>query len=137
MNDKKSCIAAGIEELEGQIGKRLCVVRIQQGLKLQAVASLIDVSHQQISKYEKGVSRISAGTLLYLSRTMKVPIGDFFPRDGEVVRLHEMEKLEAEFIHLLRALGPVQQKLLFSFMRGRQGFTAAEQPEAEQMQMAL
>jgi transcriptional regulator with XRE-family HTH domain len=42
------------------------------------LAKVIDLTFQQLQKYEKGTNRVSASTLQKLAATMKVPITYFF-----------------------------------------------------------
>ena len=134
--DSQRSIEQEIATYDGQIGKRLAALRLQQGLKLQTLAIYSGVSQQQISKYEKGVSRITAGTLFQLASKMKLPIAMFFPETGEILKLHDMLKAEAEFICLLRALPAEQQKLMLDFMKARSP-RAGKSPDLSQLKLVL
>ncbi len=60
------------------IGKRLRQLRTDRGLTQTQLGELLDVSFQQIQKYEKGTNRIGSGRLWVISRLLKSPIGYFF-----------------------------------------------------------
>ncbi|MET4806252.1 helix-turn-helix transcriptional regulator [Limibacillus sp. MBR-115] len=60
------------------IGKRLRQLRTDRGLTQTQLGELLDVSFQQIQKYEKGTNRIGSGRLWVISRLIKSPIGYFF-----------------------------------------------------------
>lgn len=63
------------------VGARLRAERLLMGLSQTDLGEAIGVSFQQVQKYERGVNRISASTLLRAARTLKVPVTDFFPSD--------------------------------------------------------
>jgi transcriptional regulator with XRE-family HTH domain len=45
---------------------------------LEAVAEIIDVSQQQVSRYELGQNRLSAAQVYHLARGLDVPVAWFF-----------------------------------------------------------
>ena len=60
------------------MGKRLRMRRLSLGLTQTKVANAINVTFQQIQKYEKGTNGVSSIRLLQLSNYLKVPINYFF-----------------------------------------------------------
>ena len=64
--------------LDRHIGGRLRALRSERKLSLEAVAELINVSQQQVSRYELGQNRLSAAQLYYLARGLDVPVAWFF-----------------------------------------------------------
>ena len=60
------------------IGKKLREIRHWRSLSQKELAVKIDVTFQQIQKYEKGTNRISAERLHDLSQILEVDIKDFF-----------------------------------------------------------
>lgn len=60
------------------IGQNLCALRRRSGLTQQEVAALIDVSFQQIQKYERGENRLPVEKLHILKNYFSVPYDDFF-----------------------------------------------------------
>lgn len=60
------------------VGARIRELRQAQGLSLTELASQLGLSHQQLQKYETGANRISAGMLHLLSKTLAVPMEEFF-----------------------------------------------------------
>lgn len=53
--------------------RRLCV-----GMTQQELARIIGVAFQQTHKYERGISRVSAGRLYHIATALQAPIGYFF-----------------------------------------------------------
>ena len=65
------------------LGKKLRMRRLSLGLTQTKVANAINVTFQQIQKYEKGTNGVSSIRLLQLSNYLKVPINYFFEDFGE------------------------------------------------------
>ena len=60
------------------LGNKLKMRRLGLGLTQTKVAKAINVTFQQIQKYEKGTNGVSSIRLLQLSNYLKVPINYFF-----------------------------------------------------------
>ena len=60
------------------LGSKLRMRRLSLGLTQTKVAKAINVTFQQIQKYEKGTNGVSSIRLLQLSNYLKVPINYFF-----------------------------------------------------------
>ena len=65
-------------QLNQHLGKKLRLRRTSLGLTQTQVAKAINVTFQQIQKYEKGTNGVSSIRLLQLSNYLKVPINYFF-----------------------------------------------------------
>ncbi len=68
-------------QLDVQVGEKLRYYRLSRDLTLSALAAQIDLSYQQLQKYETGANRISAGMLAEIASILKVPISKFFPQE--------------------------------------------------------
>jgi len=66
------------ENFNIHLGKKLRMRRLSLGLTQTKVAQAINVTFQQIQKYEKGTNGVSSIRLLQLSNYLKVPISYFF-----------------------------------------------------------
>ena len=64
--------------IDQHVGERIRLRRTERGLTQEQLAAALDVSYQQIQKYETGANRISAGRLFEISRKLGVDIGYFF-----------------------------------------------------------
>ena len=60
------------------LGKKIRMRRLSLGLTQTKVAHAINVTFQQIQKYEKGTNGVSSQRLMQLSSFLKVPITYFF-----------------------------------------------------------
>jgi transcriptional regulator with XRE-family HTH domain len=66
------------------VGQQLRRRRLLLGLSQSEVAASLQVTFQQVQKYERGTSRINASRLYELALALKVPVDYFF--DGLVGR---------------------------------------------------
>ena len=66
------------ENFNKHLGHKLKLRRLALGLTQTKVAKAINVTFQQIQKYEKGTNGVSSTRLLQLYNYLKVPINFFF-----------------------------------------------------------
>ena len=66
------------ENFNIHLGKKLRMRRLSLGLTQTKVAKAINVTFQQIQKYEKGTNGVSSSRLMQLSSFLKVPITYFY-----------------------------------------------------------
>ncbi len=65
------------------IGANIRRCRLDAGIKQQELAATIGVSFQQIQRYEQGLSKIPASTLIEVAEILKVPVHDLFGVEAE------------------------------------------------------
>ena len=80
------------------LGGRLKIRRLALGLTQTKVAKAINVTFQQIQKYEKGTNGVSSIRLLQLANYLKVPVNYFFENFSEY--LINLEKSEEGHLSL-------------------------------------
>ena len=66
------------ENFNSHLGSKLRMRRLSLGLTQTKVAQAINVTFQQIQKYEKGTNGISSLRIMQLSNFLKVPVVFFF-----------------------------------------------------------
>ena len=66
------------ENFNKHLGRKLKLRRLALGLTQTKVAKAINVTFQQIQKYEKGTNGVSSIRLLQLSNYLKIPINYFY-----------------------------------------------------------
>ncbi len=64
--------------IDQHIGPKLREKRLELGLSQEELGKSVDITFQQIQKYEKSTNRISASTLYKLAQHLKVKINYFF-----------------------------------------------------------
>jgi transcriptional regulator with XRE-family HTH domain len=60
------------------VGSRVRMRRLMLGISQEELADALDLSFQQLQKYEKGTNRIGASRLEHISRFLKAPVAFFF-----------------------------------------------------------
>jgi transcriptional regulator with XRE-family HTH domain len=73
-------------DADRHVGAKMRERRIMLGLTQAVIADRLGITLQQLSKYERGLNRLSAGRLWALARALGVEVGWFFKGlagDGE------------------------------------------------------
>ena len=101
------------------LGKKLRMRRLSLGLTQTKVAEAINVTFQQIQKYEKGTNGVSSIRLLQLSNYLKVPINFFFEDYSEYlinIEKSKEEHMNVNYNFLIKLYNELNsdQKLKFS-----------------------
>src|SRR5712691_9125584 len=61
-----------------EIAKRVRTLRLQRGISQTELGGTLDVTFQQVQKYETGTNRISAGRLQQIAEVLDVPVTYFY-----------------------------------------------------------
>ena len=64
--------------IDRHVGARVRMRRLMVGLSQSKLAEALEVTFQQVQKYEKGANRIGASRLQQLARVLEVPPAFFF-----------------------------------------------------------
>ena len=64
--------------IDSHVGRRIRLRRTLLGMSQEQLGSAMDLTFQQIQKYEGGANRISSGRIYKLSQALDVPIAYFF-----------------------------------------------------------
>ena len=70
-------------EIDRRVARRIRQRRLRIGMTQQQLARSIGVAFQQAHKYERGISRVSAGRLYHIATALAAPIAWFFEDDGD------------------------------------------------------
>ena len=68
----------GPHPVDVHIGRRLRALRRGRGQSQGDLAAKVEVTYQQVQKYETGANRISASTLYEMARALSEPIAAFY-----------------------------------------------------------
>lgn len=94
--------------VDHQVGRRIRQARRDAKLTQGQLGDLIGLTFQQVQKYEKGVNRVSAGTLYEISKVLGLHISWFF--DEEVVdKIGDDSKESSEFNDCMNLLLDLRQ----------------------------
>ena len=66
------------KRVDAYVGERIRDRRTSLGLTQEHLASALQISYQQVQKYETGANRVSAGRLFELARILDIDVGYFF-----------------------------------------------------------
>jgi transcriptional regulator with XRE-family HTH domain len=64
--------------IDVHVGSRIRMRRQLINMSQERLGELLDITFQQVQKYEKGANRISASRLFYTAKTLGVPVQFFF-----------------------------------------------------------
>ena len=107
------------------LGSKLRMRRLALGLTQTKVAQAINVTFQQIQKYEKGTNGISSLRIMQLGKILKVPVMYFFedyPEYLEVMKFNKdntgEEDLNYSFlVKLFSALSDKQKEKILQILK--------------------
>lgn len=69
---------AGGKRIDAYVGERIRERRAELGLTQEDLGNVLQISYQQIQKYETGANRVSAGRLFEIATALAVGIAYFF-----------------------------------------------------------
>ena len=107
------------------LGSKLRMKRLSLGLTQTKVAQAINVTFQQIQKYEKGTNGISSLRIMQLANFLKVPIVYFFEdypnytsSPADTLNSDRTEDLNYSFLaKLFSSLSESQKEKIFQVLR--------------------
>ena len=109
------------------LGENLRMRRLSLGLTQTKVAQAINVTFQQIQKYEKGTNGVSSNRLMQLSQFLKVPIIYFFEdyKEFKDINLSEETSEDLNYSFLSRtfsALSSSQKEKILQILNNASKF---------------
>ena len=99
------------ETFNAHLGRKLRMRRLSLGLTQTKVANAINVTFQQIQKYEKGTNGVSSSRLIQLSTFLKVPITYFFEdfSDNINAEKNENDNLDLNYSFLIKTFSKLNE----------------------------
>ena len=105
------------------LGKKLRMRRLSLGLTQTKVANAINVTFQQIQKYEKGTNGVSSSRLMQLASFLKVPVNYFYEdypenKSRETIPQDETQDLNYSFlVKIFSKLSQTQKAKVVQILR--------------------
>lgn len=106
-----------VTKIDCHVGKKLKLRRVNLGLSQQKLGELLNITFQQIQKYEKGVNRVSGGRLYELSKILEVPVSYFFEGidddtkdSNEAYKKIDYDSLNKEILTISRLLRGIKSE---------------------------
>ena len=112
MTDSK--LPSGIDRV---VGQRIRWRRRELKLTQERLGELLDLTFQQVQKYEKGVNRVSAGRLYEIAGVLGVPINYFFEGAEEFLEAEQSEFAEDEDEPHAPVMTPETLELISAFQK--------------------
>ena len=115
------------ENFNIHLGKKLRMRRLSLGLTQTKVAQAINVTFQQIQKYEKGTNGVSSSRLMQLTNFLNVPITYFFEdyKDFKDVKDTHLEEDDLNYSSLSKtfaSLSKTQKDKILQVLRNSVSF---------------
>ncbi|MDX2073942.1 MAG: helix-turn-helix transcriptional regulator [Alphaproteobacteria bacterium] len=111
-------------EINAHIGKKLRLRRVELGLSQQGVAKLMNITFQQVQKYERGSNSLSAPRINQLAQAINVPTAYFFEgldiAKHREIPVHSLEQLitnddaysDRELLELTKAFKNIKSQVI-------------------------
>src|SRR4029077_8437987 len=80
------------KRIDMHVGSRVRMRRLMLGISQVELAAALDLSFQQVQKYEKGTNRIGASGLEHIPRFLQVPVAFFFEGASDASAVATSEK---------------------------------------------
>lgn len=71
-------------EADAAIGRKIKKFRALKGMSQMELSEPLDISFQQLQKYEQGKNRVSAANIQKISQILSVPLSAFFEEDETI-----------------------------------------------------
>ena len=95
--EKKIPFATKNNAIDIHVGKRVRLRRTLLGMSQEQLGVTLDLTSQQVQKYESGANRISASRLQDISQVLDVTIGYFFEDMSSETKLASPRKVSINF----------------------------------------
>ncbi len=122
-------MSEGPHQIDLRVGERVRERRKALGITQDRLAQALDLTFQQVQKYERGVNRMSASKLFEAAQVLNVPVNWFFdgevastPRLAEATERFENEQLAAretrELLTAYQKLDPKLRRQVLDLVKG-------------------
>ena len=83
-----------LKQIDQNIGFRIYNLRIASGFSRAILADYLEVTHQQVQKYEKGINRIPTGRLMKIAEFLKVDCRSLYEDSKDEIAFSEKDTSE-------------------------------------------
>ena len=94
---KKIKTKGRVEDYDKEIGMRLRALRKLNNYTQDVLAKKLDITFQQVQKYEQGTNRISAGKIKQIIDIFSVPSSYFFEDNSQIKKIGFAENKQDPF----------------------------------------
>jgi transcriptional regulator with XRE-family HTH domain len=100
-----------VASYDNEVGRRIKIRRIELGMSQSSLGTALDLTFQQVQKYEKGSNRVSAGRLQRIAQILDVPVTFFFSDLNEAGKSQITALLDSAYaIRMVKALNRIEDQ---------------------------
>jgi transcriptional regulator with XRE-family HTH domain len=104
-------MARSVASYDGEIGRRIRIRRLEVRMSQSSLGEALDLTFQQVQKYEKGSNRVSAGRLQRIAEILDVPVTFFFSDMGKSGGSQLSTLLDSSYaVRMLKALNVIEDR---------------------------
>jgi transcriptional regulator with XRE-family HTH domain len=126
----------GPDPVDVHVGARVRERRVMQGMSQQVLGERVNLTFQQIQKYERGFNRISASVLWRIAEALDVPVSFFFDgfAEGKTRASDDLGRSELTLIRHFRAAPVDVQPIVLGLLRDLgKGVVDEDDPRSEEV----
>ncbi len=108
------------KKVDNHVGERIRERRTMMGLTQEHLAQALNISYQQVQKYETGANRVSAGRLYEIAKRLEVDVAYFFEHLEPLAATTPLEHggKNRSTIELVRNYGEIEEAAVKSAVSG-------------------
>ncbi|USG60394.1 helix-turn-helix domain-containing protein [Sneathiella marina] len=108
------------KKVDNHVGERIRERRTMMGLTQEHLAQALNISYQQVQKYETGANRVSAGRLFEIGQRLEVDVAFFFENLEPLAASSPLEHggKNRSTIELVRNYGDINEAAVRSAVSG-------------------
>jgi transcriptional regulator with XRE-family HTH domain len=103
--------------IDVHVGGRIRLRRTLLGISQEKLGEALDLTFQQVQKYERGANRVGASRLFDLSRILDVPVGFFYDDMAEGVAECSPARIDAAAVIPEAAIDPMAKRETLELVR--------------------
>lgn len=85
--------------IDKHVGSRIRMRRMMLGMSQEKLGDALDLTFQQVQKYEKGTNRVGASRLQHISQILQVPPAFFFDGAPNAPGHHSAEAVSPSYVN--------------------------------------
>lgn len=91
-----------------EIGRKVRDFRIKNGLTQEGLAALLEITFQQVQKYERGLTKVNLERLQQLAEIFRVPISAFF--EESQCKAYDLSSKEISLLQSFRKIKEIESQ---------------------------
>ncbi len=102
------------QHIDRAVGSRIRYFRLRRNFSQHQLASALDISYQQLHKYEKGSNSASASRLADIAKVLGVRVDDFFDETAKEGDSQTYDREQIQLIGYLERIKTPESRLAVS-----------------------